>query len=72
MRNKWSTRWAHVKALRVIGRDCEFAVVDRCSRKEKGHRHPWKAIVIRGGSNCFKKDLGTSTKCLGKAYQLAT
>ena len=76
-RRKWNARWAQVKSLRVIGRDCEFAIVDRCSRNAKGNRHAWKkAIVIRAGSDCLipelRKDLGLSTKCLGKAYKLAT
>ena len=72
MRRKWNTRWAQVKALRVVGRDCEFAIVDRCSRNSKEKGHARKVIVIGGGSDCLRKDLGLSTKCLGKVYKLAT
>ena len=60
--------WSHVRALRVIGRDCQFAIEDRCSKK--GHRK--KAIVIGGWSNCQRKHLGLSTKCLGRVFKLAT
>ena len=64
----WNARWSRLKTLRVIGKDCQFAIEDRCPKK--GHRR--RAIVIEGGSNCLRKHLGLSTKCLGRAFKLAT
>ena len=63
----WNARWSRLKTLRVIGKDCQFAIEDRCPKK--GHRR--RAIVIEGGSNCLRKHLGLSTKCLGRAFKLA-
>ena len=78
IRKKQEKKWnplSQVKSLRVIGKDCEFAIADRCSgsRNAKGKRHGREAIVIKGGSACFVgKELGLYSKCFGMAYKLAT
>ena len=66
---------SEIKSLRVVGKDCEFAIVDRRSgsRNAKGKRHGREAIVIKGGSACFVgNELGLFSKCFGMAYKLAT